>query len=154
MNQNPLENPKRFLQYSLGSIYYETENPINNLTGTGDRLKDVPYKVLCRIKQCESGCCIGEIDNMLCGPADRCALYLEESKFPGLIMGIIIPVVLFIIFVVLFLTFKKNYKMKTCRSVCFALCVLTIILIPYVIYWMYKNGVCDCDEKDNKAKEG
>lgn len=133
-------NNKRNLQYSLGSIYYELIYPINNLSGTGDRLKDVPYKVLCKIKQCDTGCCIGEIDKMECGATDQCVLYLDESRKPTLLAGIIIPVALLIIFIILFIVFLKCYKLPAGQSICFSLGCLTIVLIPCVAYFVYQEG--------------
>lgn len=129
----------RNLQYSLGSIYYELAYPINNLTGTGDRLKDVPYKVQCKIKQCDSGCCVGEIDSMVCGLASDCAVYLEKSREPSLIIGIVVPFSLLIIFLILFIIFRKGYNVPTGKSMLYALLCLTIVLIPFIAYWIYKN---------------
>ena len=126
--------------YSLGSIYYELEYPINNLSGTGDRLKDVPYQVQCKIKKCDTGCCIGEINNQKCGLQADCALYLDESKKPTLLAGIIIPVGLLIIFIILFITFTKVYKLPTGQSICFSLGCLTLVLIPCVAYFVYQEG--------------
>jgi hypothetical protein len=142
----------RNLQYSLGSIYYELVYPINNLTGTGDRLKDVPYKVQCKIKKCDTGCCVGEIDSMTCGLKENCIIYLDESNMPTLLAGIIIPLVLLIIFIILFITFTKVYKLSTCKSICFSLACFTIILIPCVAYFVYKAGTKE--NSDSVAKEG
>lgn len=150
-NQNLFLSKNRNLQYSLGSIYYELVYPINNLTGTGDRLKDVPYKVQCKIKQCESGCCVGEIDKMLCGDPADCAIYLEESRKPTLLAGIVIPVGLLIIFIVLFISFRKVYKLSVGQSICLAFGCLTIVLIPFVAYYVYKESK---DNVNNKSKEG
>ena len=142
----------RNLQYSIGSIYYELLYPINNLTGTGDRLKDVPYIVKCKIKKCVSGCCIGEIDNMICGAANECLIYLDESKKPNLISAIIIPIALFIIFIVLIITFYKVYKLSIGLSICYSFCCLTILLIPFIAYCVYKEYK---NKKENEnIKEG
>ena len=142
----------RSLAYSIGSIYYELTYPINNLTGTGDKLKDVPYQVQCRIKKCESGCCIGEIDGMLCGAAADCAIYLEKSKETSLIVSIVVPIGLLIIFLILFITFKKVYKISTGKSICFALGCLTIVLIPCVAYFVYQGS--KNESTNEKQKEG
>jgi hypothetical protein len=138
----------RNLQYSIGSIYYELIFPINNLTGTGDRLKDVPYIVKCKIKKCESGCCIGEINNMICGTANECLIYLDESKKPNLISAIIIPIGLLIIFIILSITFFKVYKISIGHSICYSFACLTIILIPCIAYCVYQ----ECKHKNKKEK--
>ena len=142
----------RNLQYSLGSIYYQLEYPMNVLTGTGDRLKDVPYRVKCKLQKCETGCCVGEIDNMTCGAADDCTIYLDASKIPYLLTAIIIPIGIFVIFIILLITFLKVYKLSIGLSFCFALGCLTIVLIPCVAYFVYKES--KDENKNDKSKEG
>jgi hypothetical protein len=135
------ENPKgRNLQYTQESIYYELKYPMNNLTGTGDRLKDVPYNVICKIKECIP-CCIGEIDNITCGGYDECNVYLNERKKPNLYISIIIPVGLFVIYMVLFSTFLVIYKFSFGYSILFSILFMTIILIPCVAYLVYKKSI-------------
>lgn len=139
-----LENvpQKRNLSYNIGSIYYELLYPLNDLTGTGDRLKDVPYKVQCKLLKCESGCCVGEIDKMRCGPDADCAIYLDSVNVG--ITQIVVPVVvgLFLIFLILVITFKIVFKFSICASICLSLGCISIVLIPFVIYFI-------CKEKKN-----
>ena len=140
----------RNLQYSTGSIYYELQYPINNLTGTGDRLKDVPYMVQCNILRCESGCCVGEIDKMSCGPAADCAIYLSSFETGTTIIIACVIVFFFLILLILAITFNKVFKFSICASVCLSLGCMTIILIPCVIYFTIKEGKNACK---NKSKD-
>lgn len=151
--QKEKEKESRKLQYSLGSIYYELQYPLNNLTGTGDRLKDVPYKVQCKILACASGCCVGEIDNMSCGPAADCAIYLDALETNTLIIAVCVAVVFLIIFAILFITFKKIYKFSISASTCLALGCMTIFLIPCVIWFVCKERK-NVTSDNNKSKDG
>lgn len=137
--KNFLSEKNRNLQYSLGSIYYELQYPINDLTGTGDRLKDVPYKVQCKILACESGCCVGEIDKMSCGPAADCAIYQDSLNTGRLIISVCIVVILLVIFFIFCLIYVKIFKFGKGTSVCLALGSMTVILIPLVVYWILQE---------------
>ena len=141
----------RNLQYSHGSIYYELQYPLNNITGTGDRLKDVPYKVQCKLLACDSGCCVGEIDNLSCGPEVDCLIYLENSKSESIIIGIVVSFGLLIILIILFVTFLKVFKFSISASFCLSIGCMSVILIPWVVYFVHKerkNVTCK-----NKSKE-
>ena len=142
----------RNLQYSMGSIYYELEFPINNLTGTGDRLKDVPYRALCKIQNCYTGCCVGAIDKMSCGPTADCIIYLESSKTGITLIIILVVVVLFIVFVLLFLLFKKVFKFSVCSAICLSFGCISVILIPWIIFFVSKER--KNVTSDDKLKEG
>jgi hypothetical protein len=152
---NQLNNYKqsRNLQYSIGSVYYELQYPLNDLTGTGDRLKDVPYKVKCKILACETGCCVGEIDKMSCGPQMDCAIYLD--KLNNMTISIVVPVVIgfFVIFAILLFTFLKIYKIPLFTSICLSLGCLSIILIPWVIYFVYKKNKNVTSNEKNLKEE-
>lgn len=151
INQNILKK-NRNLQYSLGSIYYELQYPINDLTGTGDRLKDVPYKVLCKILACDTGCCVGEIDKMSCGISTDCAIYLESLNTNRLVIAVCIVVILLVIFFILLIVFKKVFEFSYYTSLCLTLGSMSIILIPYVVYYIIKEKK-NCNGKD-KSKDG
>jgi hypothetical protein len=138
---------ERNLQYSSESIYYELKYPINNITGTGDRLKDVPYNVICKIMQCIP-CCKGDIDKMVCGGPDECNTYKNDKKKPNLLISIILPIGIFIIFLIIFSTFLIVYKYSFGYSILFTLAFMTIFLIPYFAYLAYKKS----KEIENKEK--
>ena len=142
----------RNLQYSMGSIYYELEFPINNLTGTGDRLKDVPYMVQCKIMACSTGCCVGQIDKMSCGPEADCLIYLDSSKKGMTIIIICVVVIFFMIFIILFLIFKKFFKFSNSAATCLSLGCISIILIPCIIFFVFKERKnVTCTDKSKEA---
>lgn len=150
--KNTQEKRIRNLSYTIGSIYYELQYPLNDLTGTGDRLKDVPYKVQCKLLACESGCCVGEINKMRCGPEADCAIYLDSVNTNITIIAVCVIVVLLIIFLILFVTFKKVFKFSNSASACLSLGCMSILFIPWVIYFICKEKK---DETANeKLKEG
>ena len=127
----------RNLQYALNSIYYNLMYPANNITGTGDLLKDVPFKVLCMILACNSGCCVGELDSMRCGLAADCQVYLDYSRIPGMVVAIVVPIGVFVMLFALFVYLYK-YKKYTCGGAyCMCLGCLFVITIPIVIYYFF-----------------
>lgn len=126
----------RNLQYALNSIYYNKVYPANDITGTGDKLKDVPYKVLCKILNCVSGCCVGEIDNMRCGAAADCKVYSDYSKLPGMIAAIVVPIGFFILLVAFCYYLMKYRKYSFSSAFCMCLGFLFILTIPLVLYYL------------------
>ena len=134
--ENQKQN-KRNLQYAMNSIYYNLMYPANDITGTGDKLKDVPYKVLCKILACNSGCCVGEVDNMRCGVADDCKVYSNYAGIPGMVIAIVVPIAVFLILVFLFVFFMKYKKYSCVKSFCLCLGCLFIVTIPIVIYFYF-----------------
>lgn len=145
--------PKRNLQYSLNSIYYNIAYPANDITGTGDKLKDVPYKVLCKILSCVSGCCVGEIDNMRCGLAADCKVYSDYSKVPGMVAAIVIPIGVFILLVAFCFYLVKYRKYSFAKSFCMCFGCLCVVAIPFVLYYLFckKNDNGD-SSKNNKER--
>lgn len=132
-------NKIRNLQYALNSIYYNIVYPANDITGTGDRLKDVPYKVLCKIMSCNTGCCVGEIDNMRCGVQSDCKTYSDYSKIPGMVAAIVIPIAVFLILIAFFVFLTKFKKYSVGGAFCMCFGCLFVITIPVVIYYFCKN---------------
>jgi len=129
---------ERNLQYNFKSIYYNIVYPANDITGTGDKLKDVPYKVLCKIMKCESGCCVGEIDNMRCGLEEDCKIYTNYSNLPGLVAAIIVPIGVFFVFLLLFIFLTKYKKYNCGKTLLICLACLFVVTIPIVIYFMIR----------------
>ena len=142
--KNQQFEPKRNLQFSLNSIYYNIVYPANNITGTGDKLKDVPYKVLCKVLSCVSGCCVGEIDNMRCGAAADCKVYSNYAEMPGIIAAIVVPIGVFILFIAFCIYLMKYRKYSFCGALCMFFGILFVVSIPVVLYYLF------C-KKDNSA---
>ncbi len=149
---NENKNDKRNLQFSLNSIYYNLPYPANDITGTGDKLKDVPFRVLCKILACESKCCVGEIDNIRCGLLEDCLIYSDYSKIPGMICAIVIPIGVFIILVFLFVFLLKYKKYDWSVALCMCLGCLFILTIPVVIYYYFsrRNSAVTVSEKNKE----
>lgn len=143
-----LNENKRNLQYALQSVYYNIVYPANDITGTGDRLKDVPYKVLCKLMTCETGCCVGEIDYMSCGLASDCKLYSDYSKIGGMVAAIVIPIGVSILLILLFIFFLKVKKYSCGSSFCLCFGCLFIVPIPFVLYY------CFCKKNSSVTPEG
>ena len=134
------------------SIYYNLAYPANNITGTGDVLKDVPFRVLCMLLACNSGCCVGEIDNMRCGLAADCQVYLDYSKIPGMVVAIVVPIGVFILLTALFIYLNRFKKYSCCSAFCMCLGCLLVITIPVVIYYLLCKKQKDSVTPD-KGKE-
>jgi len=150
-NELQTKTKNRNLQYAANSIFYNLAYPANNITGTGDLLKDVPFKVLCKLLACNSGCCVGEIDNMRCGIANDCQVYLDYSKIPGMVVAIVVPIAVFLILTALFVFLYKFKNYSCCSAFCMCLGCLFIVTIPVVVYLLLSK------KKDsvtpNKTKE-
>ena len=134
--KNQQFEPKRNLQFSLNSIYYNIVYPANNITGTGDKLKDVPYKVLCKVLSCVSSCCVGEIDNMQCGAAADCKVYSNYVKMPGIIAAIVVPGGVFILLIAFCIYLMKYLKYSFCGALCMCFGILFVVSIPVVLYYL------------------
>lgn len=136
-NESLSKQKNRNLQYAVNSIYYNLAYPANNITGTGDLLKDVPFKVLCMLLACNTGCCVGEIDNMRCGLAADCQVYLDYSKIPGMVAAIVVPIGVFLLLTALFIYLHRFRKYSCCSAFCMCLGCLFVITIPIVAYYIF-----------------
>jgi len=151
-NSRENNEPRRNLQYSLNSIYYNIVYPANDITGTGDKLKDVPYKVVCKILNCVSGCCVGEIDNMRCGAIADCKVYSDYSKVPGMIAAIVVPIGVFILLAALFYYLLKHRKYSCSTAFCMCLGCIFVITIPIVLYYLLFKKENSVTPKNNKER--
>lgn len=149
--ENNLSN-KRNLQYGLNSIYYNIAYPANDITGTGDRLKDVPYKVLCKILSCVSGCCVGEIDNMRCGLAADCKVYSDYANLPGMIAAIVVPIGVFFLLIAFSFYLVKFKKYSCCGAFCMCAGLVFIVTIPIVIYYLFFKKYYSVTSKNPKER--
>lgn len=152
-NNHEIKQKNRNLQYALNSIYYNLVYPANNITGTGDFLKDVPYKVQCMILACNSGCCVGEIDNMRCGLASDCQIYLDYSKLPGMVAAIVIPIGVFVLLVAFFVYLNKFRKYSCSGAFCMCLGCLFVVTIPFVLYHLFFKKQKEYVTPGEKVKE-
>ncbi len=132
------ERSLQYVQYSSKGIYYLLDYPKNDITGTGDKLKDVPYRALCSIMACESNCCTGEIDNMICGTAQECKAFLDSTRRGNVAAAVVIPIAVTFIFLVAFFLLWKKFKVLLSLSALLAFICMFVITIPFVIWYVWK----------------
>lgn len=125
--------------FSSKSIYYKTEFRQNNITGTGDILKDVPYKVICQILNCVSGCCEGDITNVFCSIEANCKNWAYHKIAGTVTAAVVSPICIVLFFTFVFMFFYKRNKFSVLKSFILAFFSLFIITIPYLLYCFKPN---------------
>lgn len=145
---NP-RNLQDYIKYSNDGIFYKIEFPKNDITGTGDKLQDVPYKTLCIIKNCPNTCCLGEIDALVCGTKEECKQFYDTSIVGNIVAAVIIPIFILSVFILAFYCFYKRSKNKG-LSALFAFACIFIITIPLVIWYLWKYKPFGEDEEHKK----
>lgn len=129
---------RRILQkreFNPNSIYYIREFDMNNITGTGDKLKDRAYRAYCFMKNCSAGCCIGDINSMTCGDEFNCKVYNDYVYYLYITHATLIPISILIFLCVFILIFTKRNNYSLCKSLLLAIICLGIITIPFVLYY-------------------
>ncbi len=149
LNKNTHRELQSNVEYSSNGIYYNLKYPKNDITGSGDKLGDVPYKVLCVIKAC-GACCVGEINNMQCGTAEDCKTYLDSTRVSSVVAAVIVPIGVTCIFILAYFIFKTKCKLAWDLSLLLAFTCMFVITIPFVIWYVMKKDTC-CNKKDAKA---
>jgi len=139
-NENKLNRilQQQFLQFSEKSVYYKTEYPKNDITGTGDKLQDIPYRALCILKNCITGCCVGDIDKIQCGTEENCNTYFGSTRRGNVAAAVIIPIAVTAIFVGFYLILRYKYFVKWDLSAVLAFTAMFVITIPLVIWYLMK----------------
>lgn len=72
----------------------------NNMTGTGNYLKDIAYRESCLTLDCETNCCIGPINDLKCGNQKDCdefAAYIRKMKIITYIVFAVIGLIIVLI---------------------------------------------------------
>jgi hypothetical protein len=88
---------QNFLEGEYFIDYIKKSNVDNDITGTGNKLKDTTYNSLCVLLNCPFVCCDGPIDQMKCGDAKSCNDYwnlIIEKKTIKIIIIVILPYLL------------------------------------------------------------
>lgn len=143
---------KRILQkreFNSDSIYYFTKFLINNVTGTGDKLLDVAYRSVCYVKNCATGCCIGNINVMKCGDTIECKTYEDHVYYLVAVPAVLIPICILCFIFFFMLIFTKRNKYSFCKSLILAVICMAIITIPYVLYYA-RNAPTKKKKKEKK----
>ncbi len=141
----------QYAEFSSNGVYYLIDNPKNSITGTGDRLKDTPYKALCVIKDCPSGCCIGEINNLECGLPEDCKMYFGLIRRGHVSAAVLIPIAVTAAFFVGLFVMRIVFKATWTISLLTAFTCIFIITIPFVICYFYKNKkLINCEKSPKR----
>lgn len=137
----PVSIPRglQYVEYPPKGVYYEITFLKNSITGTGDRLQDVPYKAICVIKTCQSNCCSGDINNMLCATVEDCKMYFNSTRKGNIAAAVIIPIAVTAIFLSAFLLLFMKFKVNGWISAFIAFICMFVITIPFVIWYLWKN---------------
>lgn len=140
----------QYTQFSSSGIYYTLKYPKNDITGTGDILQDVSFKVMCVIKKCPGGCCIGELNNVQCATAEDCKMYFDSTRVGNVAAAIIIPISVTALFIIFLILFLKKYKLACDISFLLAFTCMFVITIPFVFCYIKKNfkSISKKNEKD------
>lgn len=141
----------QYIDYSSSGVYYELTFPKNSITGTGDRLQDVPYKTLCIIKSCASNCCTGDVNNMQCASSDDCKMFFNSTRKGHVAAAVVIPIAVTGIFLAAFLVLFLKFKVNGWIAAFIGFICMFMVTIPFVIWYLVKNkpfGISD------KAAEG
>jgi hypothetical protein len=121
--------------YTLGSAHIN-----NNITGTGNLLKDEAYRSVCTMLNCLY-CCQGDINLMSCGTERACR---RHGRSNTLYYAIIIP--LSILFAPLGAFTRRrrdpNSECDKCVIIYFKI-LFAVIIFPYGIYLIcHRCGCC------------
>jgi hypothetical protein len=147
------ENHLRSLAYYTSRTYskkilYTKPYKDNNITGTGSLLKDVVYRDSCQLLMCNTACCEGDINSMVCGIPENCKTYKDYSNLQAILgytLGIGGGLLFFIIGIAV-----RSKKGDCGERVCFGLIVLVcIIFSPFIlIYFLIKCCIQKCKSDD------
>lgn len=129
-------------------IYYEKKIYLDNdLTGTGNKLKDVVYLALCKTLKCPYDCCHGPIDQLKCADEVNCKNYKDIAyrlKTVKIIILVLLPYILFSILLgfAKIISYRQPQKYKLFREILNV--SYGIIFPPYGIcliirYFKHKN---------------
>lgn len=133
-NQRSLQ----YVEFSSKGIYYLLNFEKNDVTGTGDKLQDVPYKAICIIKACENSCCKGDIDKIQCGTADECKIFLDSTRKGSVAAAIVIPIIVTAIFFITFFVLWKKFNVAWELSALLAFICMFVVTIPFAILFLIK----------------
>lgn len=143
----------QYIKFSSDSIYYKLKFMKNDITGTGNRLKDVPYRTICVLKNCPNICCIGDIDSMVCGGKDQCKEFYDDSIYGNIVAAVIFPILFLGIFVFFYCVFNKISDGKNkALSALLAFSCMFVITIPFVIFFIWKFKPYEENDSNNKMR--
>jgi hypothetical protein len=128
-NINNSNKELRNLITYVKNMYYNPPFPkFNNITGTGNLIRDKAYKAICLSLNCASGCCNGDINAMTCGSDEECIEYNNYYRILVIIItSIMVPVFSFlIILVIVNLCERQN---TCCESLIVTFFIIGMIIV-------------------------
>lgn len=151
--QTKSRNLQVYAKFSESGIFYKIEFPKNDVTGTGDKLQDSPYKALCFLKNCPFKCCVGEIYSLECASEQKCQEFVDSYFVGNVASAVIFPIFFFTVFLVSFYCYLKRSK-KCGLSFLLAFGSMIIITIPILLFiiWKYKLFPL-CEKIEDVGKE-
>jgi hypothetical protein len=141
----------RSLYTSKKYIFYSPPfSKFNNITGTGNMLRDDAYRAICMSLNCFSGCCNEDTNIMVCGQPEECLEYNDYVK--AWRIAIIVTLSVLIPFGVIWGIVRNCNKGETCCGTIFlTLAVMgVIIFFPIVLIVMLVRCIINRDSKSNK----
>lgn len=132
-------------------LYSKPFDMDNNLTGTGNRLKDSVYNAICSTLKCNTLCCEGHINQMTCGKEENCVKYQEYLEMVKIITATVIPWgIALVISIMGFCWSKGSNKWQN-----FWLCIIGFLLLPITIFVLIYYGCatkcCNCKKEKNHS---
>lgn len=146
---------------SRSYLNYQKRSELDNdVTGTGNKLKDIAYISACMSLQCEFVCCKGSINEMKCGDKQDCMVY-RNKKIKKEIMNVVLTISPFYILIPVFWIIskcaerKENYKVFLTFSKILNV-YMCLLLPPYGIVVLLerifkKNGSSE-ESKSSRLK--
>lgn len=121
-----ISHGKNFIEYKRKS---ELDNDI---TGTGNKLRDIAYLASCISLNCDYKCCQGGLSNMTCGSEQLCKSLRELNviRHIEIIIGVILAYLLIPIFWVIVKVLEKNNQKSAFNFFSKILVVYMGVLIP------------------------
>jgi hypothetical protein len=124
------------------TIYYSTHFDIaNNVTGTGNKLADMPYQAICKSLLCSTNCCEGDMNDMVCGTEVSCQEYSNYLKMIKIIIGVCISVGI-VCLISLFICCGSKKTNCSDRTVEYFTILGFIIFFPIVFIVLICIGCC------------
>jgi hypothetical protein len=124
-------NTKNFIE--LGYMTYIKVSEVDNdVTGTGNKLKDIAYISKCVTMQCKNLCCMGSIENMNCGNEDTCQglrNLIVKKQMIKIVLSVIFFYVIIPIFWIIINCLKANHP-DSYEKLNKILLIYTNILLP------------------------
>jgi hypothetical protein len=145
-DEDGLRNLQQYKSRYSKTIYYSTAFIHNNITGSGNLLKDDAYRAVCLASNCT--CCSGDINFMTCALPEDCEKW--DNYVKSWRIAIITVIVFFSVFgFILGIVRGCNKSYTFCEAFGFAiLIILIIVFAPIVVIVMFIKSCCNKCNKE------